>query len=73
MDEEDEVLALVDPVDEALVDGVDDVVDEADALESDDEDDEDDEDDAVSFLSAEPAAAGADEPEPLAGARESVL
>ena len=70
MDEEDEVLALVDPVDEALVDGVDDVVDEADALESDDEDDEDD---AVSFLSAEPAAAGADEPEPLAGARESVL
>jgi len=70
VDEEDEVLALVDPVDEALVDGVDDVVDEADALESDDEDDEDD---AVSFLSAEPAAAGADEPEPLAGARESVL
>ena len=70
MDEEDEVLALVDPVDEALVDGVDDVVDEADALESDDEDDEDD---AVSFLSAEPAAAGADKPEPLAGARESVL
>ena len=70
MDEEDEVLALVDPVEVALVDGVDDVVDEADALESDDEDDEDD---AVSFLSAEPAAAGADEPEPLAGARESVL
>ena len=73
MDEEDDVLALVDPLDEVLVDVFDEVVDEADVLESDDEADDDDEAAAVSFLSVEPAAAGVGEPEPLAGARESVL